>query len=103
MKKILFLLFAAAAFAACNDDDGEPKVRYATTNDGIENGYLQGANLHFYGTSTVTDAKGETFTDPEAWFEFAGAGMPIRQSRSACWRMMRLSCRGVVPMVFRSP
>lgn len=71
MKKILFLLFAAAAFAACNDDD-EPKVRYATTNDGIENGYLQGANLHFYGTSTVTDAKGETFTDPEAWFEFAG-------------------------------
>ena len=57
MKKILFLLFAAAAFAACNDDDGEPKVRYATTNDGIENGYLQGANLHFY---------------PEAWFEFAG-------------------------------
>lgn len=26
MKKILFLLFAAAAFAACNDDDGEPKV-----------------------------------------------------------------------------
>ena len=31
MKKILFLLFAAAAFAACNDDDGEPKVRYATT------------------------------------------------------------------------
>lgn len=72
MKKILFLLFAAAAFAACNNDDGEPKVRYATTNDGIENGYLQGANLHFYGTSTVTDAKGETFTDPEAWFEFAG-------------------------------
>ena len=72
MKKILFLLFAAAAFAACNDDDGEPKVRYATTNDGIENGYLQGANLHFYGTSTVPDAKGETFTDPEAWFEFAG-------------------------------
>ena len=30
MKKILFLLFAAAAFAACNDD-GEPKVRYANT------------------------------------------------------------------------
>ena len=47
MKKILFLLFAAATFAACNDD-GEPKVRYATTTDGIENGYLQ------------------------AWFEFAG-------------------------------
>ena len=87
MKKILFLLFAAAAFAACNDDDGEPKVRYATTNDGIENGYLQGANLHFYGTSTVTDAKGETFMDPEAWFEFAGGpesfSLYIHQTRYA--------------------
>ena len=72
MKKILFLLFAATAFAACNDDDGAPKIRYASTNDGIENGYLQGVNLHFYGTSTVTDAKGGTFTDDEAWFEFAG-------------------------------
>ena len=74
MKKFgLFLIAAIAvtAFTSCNDDDGEPKVRYATTNDGIENGYLQGANLHFYGTSTVTDAKGKTFTDPEAWFEFA--------------------------------
>ncbi|MDY5241417.1 MAG: hypothetical protein SPH60_06855 [Alistipes senegalensis] len=72
MKKLLFLLFAAAAFAACNDDDGAPKICYASTNDGIENGYLQGVNLHFYGTSTVTDAKGGTFTDDEAWFEFAG-------------------------------
>ena len=51
MKKILFLLFAAAAFAACNDD-GEPKVRYATTNDGIENGYLSSTykcNFFFFG------------------------------------------------------
>ena len=71
MKKILFLLFAAAAFAACNDDDS-PKIRYAPTNDGIENGYLQGVNMHFYGTSTVTDAREQTFTDNEAWFEFAG-------------------------------
>lgn len=72
MKKILFLLFAAAAFAACNDDDGAPKVRYATTNDGIENGLITGSNLHFYGTSTVTDAQGKVFTDDDAWFEFAG-------------------------------
>lgn len=72
MKKIFFLLFAAVAFIACNDDDDTVKVRYASTNDGIENGYLQGINLHFYGTSTVTDAKGGTFTDNEAWFEFAG-------------------------------
>ena len=72
MKKILFLLFAAAAFAACNDDDGTPKIRYATTNDAIENGHLTGTNMHFYGTSTVTDTNGGTFTDDEAWFEFAG-------------------------------
>lgn len=72
MKKILFLLFAAAAFAACNDDDGAPKVRYATTNDALENGHLTGTNMHFYGTSTVTDAQGKVFTDDDAWFEFAG-------------------------------
>ena len=77
MKKILFLLFAAAAFAACNDDDGEPKVRYATTNDGIENGYLQGANLHFYGTSTVTDANGNALS----WASSGGLG--FRGSRKS--------------------
>lgn len=48
MKKILFLLFAAAAFAACNDDDGAPKIRYASTNDGIVNGHLQGINMFFF-------------------------------------------------------
>ena len=73
MKKILFLLFAAAAFAACNDDDGAPKIRYATTNDGIENGLMHGTNMHFYGTATVTEEQqSSTYTDNEAYFEFAG-------------------------------
>ena len=53
MKKILFLLFAAAAFAACNDDDGAPKIRYASTNDGIIDGHLQGINMFFYGLSLI--------------------------------------------------
>lgn len=71
MKKILFLLLTCAAFAACNDDD-TPGIRYATENDLIENGHLTGSNMHFYGTSTVIDAQGKTFTDTKAWFEFAG-------------------------------
>lgn len=72
MKKLLFLLFAAGAFAACNDDDGTSKIRYASENDAISNGRLTGTNMHFYGTSTVTDDKGTTFIDKEARFEFAG-------------------------------
>lgn len=72
MKKMLFLLFAAAAFVACNDDDGASKIRYASENDAIINGQLTGTNMFFYGTSTVTDAKGGTFTDKEARFQFAG-------------------------------
>ena len=30
-------------------------------------------------------------------------GMPTRERSSACWRMMCLSCRPVVPMVFSNP
>ncbi|WP_290539617.1 hypothetical protein [Alistipes sp.] len=73
MKKFLFLLLATAAFAACNDDDGSPKIRYASTNEGIVNGDLQGVNMHFYGVATVTEAQqNSTYTDNEAYFEFAG-------------------------------
>ena len=69
MKKFFLLLFAAAAFAACNDDDGEPKIRYATINDGIVNGLMQGINMHFYGTATVTEEQqNSTYTDNEAYF-----------------------------------
>lgn len=72
MKKLLFLLFAAAAFAACNDDDGAPKIRYASTNDGIVDGHLQGINMFFYGRAVATDDTGSAYTDDEALFEFAG-------------------------------
>lgn len=72
MKKLLFLLFAAAAFAACNDDDGAPKIRYASTNDGIIDGHLQGINMFFYGSAVATDDAGNAYTDDEALFEFAG-------------------------------
>ena len=71
MKKLLFLLFAAAAFAACNDDDGAPKIRYASTNDGIIDGHLQGINMFFYGSAVATDDAGNAYTDDEALFEFA--------------------------------
>ena len=72
MKKLLFLLFAAAAFAACNDDDGAPKIRYASANDGIIDGHLQGINMFFYGSAVATDDAGNAYTDDEALFEFAG-------------------------------
>ena len=72
MKKLLVLLFAAAAFAACNDDDGAPKIRYASTNDGIIDGHLQGINMFFYGSAVATDDAGNAYTDDEALFEFAG-------------------------------
>lgn len=71
MKKVLFVMLLAATFAACNDDD-KSTIRYATANNAIENGSLTGANIHFLGTITVTDARNKTFSDKEAWFEFAG-------------------------------
>lgn len=72
LKKLLLLSFAAIVTAACNDeaDDG---VRYATSNPEIVDGVYSGQNMHFYGTATVTHVTdGSTYTDPEAWFEFAG-------------------------------
>ena len=30
-------------------------------------------------------------------------GQPIAHNKSACWRMIRFSCQGVTPMVFKSP
>lgn len=71
MKRFLLLL-ALTAFAACNDDDGTTKIKYASENTSIVDGVFTSENMHFYGTATVTDSEGGTFTDPEAWFEFAG-------------------------------
>ena len=72
LKKLLLLSFAAFTMAACNDeaDDG---VRYATHNPSIVDGVFTSDNMHFYGTATVTHVSdGSTYTDPKAWFEFAG-------------------------------
>lgn len=75
LKKLLLLTVAISTLAACNDDDktGLPNnYVYLKENTLIVDGKLQGSNLHFYGTSTVTDNKGGTFVDKGAYFEFAG-------------------------------
>lgn len=75
LKKLFLLALTASTLAACNDDDktGLPNnYVYLKENTLIVDGKLQGSNLHFYGTSTVTDAKGGTFVDKGAYFEFAG-------------------------------
>lgn len=72
LKKLLLLSFAAFALAACNDE-AEDGVQYATSNPEIVDGVYSGRNMHFYGTAKVTNTTdGSTYTDPEAWFEFAG-------------------------------
>lgn len=71
MKKLLMMSLAAFALAACNDEADEG-VQYATSNPSIVDGIFTSDNMHFYGTAKVTDSEGNVFTDPEAWFEFAG-------------------------------
>ena len=38
----------------------------------LSTGSFTSDNMHFYGTATVTDTNGNSFSDEEAWFEFAG-------------------------------
>ena len=72
LKKLLMMSLAAFALAACNDEADEG-VQYATSNPEIVDGVYSGRNMHFTGTATVTNtADNSTYTDPEAWFEFAG-------------------------------
>ncbi len=71
LKKLLMMSLAALALAACNDEADEG-VQYASSNPSIVDGVFTSDNMHFYGTATVTDSEGNVFTDPEAWFEFAG-------------------------------
>ena len=73
LKKLLMMSLAALALAACNDDADEG-IQYATSNPSIVDGVFTSDNMHFYGTAKVTDSEGNVFTDPEAWFEFAGGG-----------------------------
>ena len=72
MKRLIPLLLAVAAFAACDKEDGTSKIQYASENASIVDGYFTSDNMHFYGTATVTDSEGGSYSDPEAWFEFAG-------------------------------
>ncbi len=71
LKKLLMMSLAAFALVACNDEADEG-VQYATSNPSIVDGVFTSDNMHFYGTAKVTDSEGNVFTDPEAWFEFAG-------------------------------
>lgn len=75
MKKHLFLLLCLCTLGllgtSCENDE-TPKVHYASSNGSIVNGLFTGDNMHFSGTATVTDANGNSFSDEEAWFEFAG-------------------------------
>ena len=75
MKKHLFLLLglcACSLFGISCEDDEAPKVHYASSNGSIVDGVFNSDNMHFYGTATVTDENGNSFSDEEAWFEFAG-------------------------------
>lgn len=75
LKKLILLILAVGTTVACNDDDdtGLPNnFVYLKENTLIRDGQLQGSNLHFYGTSTVTDSRGDVITDKRAYFEFAG-------------------------------
>lgn len=72
LKKLMMMSMAVLTLAACNDeaDDG---VQYASNNPEIIDGIYSGRNMHFTGTVTVTNTTdGTIYTDPEAWFEFAG-------------------------------
>lgn len=71
MKRFFLFLLATATLASCDDNEAS-KVQYAAENTSIVNGVFTSDNMHFYGTATVTDSEGNTYIDPEAWFEFAG-------------------------------
>lgn len=71
MKKLLLLLLAVTAFAACDDDE---QIRFASSNTALENGSLTGTNMIFYGRAVATAADGSVYTNKAARFEFAGGG-----------------------------
>lgn len=72
MKRLLFLLLAATLFASCNEK--LPTFRYATENTAIVDGQFTGTNVHFYGTAVITGPDGNTHTEKDVGFEFAGVG-----------------------------
>ncbi len=78
MKKFFLFIFAATICCACNDDDVYSPLpdgySYATSNPFLANGAMMGENMHFFGTSEVTDAEGNVYVDEKAHFEFEGDG-----------------------------
>lgn len=75
LKKLFLFALTACTLAACNKDEGTGlpyDYVYLKENTNISEGHLQGSNMHFYGTSTVTDATGGVFTYRKAHFELAG-------------------------------
>ncbi len=76
MKKIFLFIFAATICCACNDDEVYSPLpdgySYATNNSFLADGVMKGENMHFFGTSEVTDADGNVYVDEKAHFEFEG-------------------------------
>lgn len=70
MKHLLCLLLAAVLFAGCNEK--LPTFRYATENTAIVDGHFTGTNVHFYGEAVITGPDGNTHTEKDVEFEFAG-------------------------------
>lgn len=74
-KRLLLLAGALTMLASCSDDDsGLPNgYVYLGENPYLDEGRLTGTNLHFYGTTTVSDSQGgERYTNREGYIELAG-------------------------------
>lgn len=94
LKKLFLFALATCTLAACNKDEGTGlpyDYVYLKENTNISEGHLQGSNMHFYGTSTVTDATGGVFTYRKAHFELAGLDDFHTCTRRASPRICRAS------------
>jgi hypothetical protein len=72
MKSYLFLVLALCSMACSKSDNDDDSSRYATTNNGVVDGYLNGSNLQFSGSSVATNTDAGAYTDAEACFEVNG-------------------------------
>lgn len=75
LKRLFLMTFAAAALAACDDNEAEPievlpyGYAWATVNDAVANGQVT-KNMLFFGLSNVTTvATGSIYPDDTALFE----------------------------------
>lgn len=75
LKRLFLFIGALCALSSCSDDDsGLPNgYVYLGENPYLNEGRLTGTNLHFYGTTTVSDSQGgERYTNREGYIELAG-------------------------------